>query len=274
KQDKQKRPATGKQKYNQKFCEKWLKIFEPWLRRDPSDPDKPFCRACQCSMDCNRCHLVRHEHTTKHKRNLEFLVSQGEGATRREVRVRQERSKYYRQRKTPKQLQQPNAKLELSDPLSEDAPSRLDAAPVELEERVPVLKQELQLETAPVAPASSNTPKRSASAASNQEGHKLLLQIHQDKTELMESFRELMGSQAPQALLQPPARDRNHVDLFFESVSSSVKALSPRLIAEAKMRVSQVICELELRGLKEPNTPSEDAAPPPPPSSLFLLRPA
>lgn len=50
-------------------------------------------------MDCNRCHLVRHERTTKHKRNLESLVTKGEGAVRKELSVRQERSKYYHQRK-------------------------------------------------------------------------------------------------------------------------------------------------------------------------------
>jgi len=80
---------TLKPKYNQKFCEKWLKIFEPWLRRAAEDPSKPFCRACQCTMDCNRCHLVRHERTTKHKRNLEALLTNGEGAALQEFRIRQ-----------------------------------------------------------------------------------------------------------------------------------------------------------------------------------------
>lgn len=91
--------ASGKQKYSQKFCEKWLSLFDPWLRRSADDPNKPFCRACQCRLDCNRCHLVRHERTTKHKRNLESLITKGEGAVRKELSVRQERSKYYHQRK-------------------------------------------------------------------------------------------------------------------------------------------------------------------------------
>lgn len=43
--------------------------------------------------------MVRHERTTKHKRNLESLVTKGEGAVRKELSVRQERSKYYHQRK-------------------------------------------------------------------------------------------------------------------------------------------------------------------------------
>ena len=86
---------------------------------------------------------------------------------------------------------------------------------------------------------------------------KRLMQIQKDKSELMDSFKELMGGSTQQ--LSPP-REKNHVDLFFESVSSSVKALSPKLIAETKMRVSQLICELELRALTESeqanNTPS------------------
>lgn len=84
-----------------------------------------------------------------------------------------------------------------------------------------------------------------------QEGMKLLLQIQKDKNELMDSFKELMGSNMNRTAPPSAPKEKNHVDLFFESVSSSVKALSPKMIAEAKMRVSQLICELELRALTE-----------------------
>lgn len=87
------------------------------------------------------------------------------------------------------------------------------------------------------------------SSTDRKEGMKLLLQIQKDKSELMDSFKELMGGH--NMTLPSPPKEKNHVDLFFESVSSSVKALSPKLIAEAKMRVSQLICELELRALTE-----------------------
>lgn len=83
------------------------------------------------------------------------------------------------------------------------------------------------------------------------------MQIQQDKNDLMESFRDLIGIQMPHP--PPPPKEKNHVDLFFESVSSSVKALSPKLVAEAKMRVSQLICELELRALKD-NSPNGDVS--------------
>ncbi|KAH8383234.1 hypothetical protein KR009_007540, partial [Drosophila setifemur] len=275
--DKEKRSSMGKLKYNQKFCEKWLKIFEPWLQRDANDPNKPFCRACQCSMDCNRCHLVRHEHTTKHKRNLEALLTQGEVAACRELRVRQERSKYYRQWRQTKKT---NIRDSLGNETAEESSSMVvlaennscstEEATVPKQEHLP----EMEATSKIVEPPPSSSPRRDGSTASNQEGLKLLLQIHQDKNELMESFRELMGSQTP-TQNPPPAKEKekNHVDLFFESVSSSVKALSPKLIAEAKMRVSQLICELELRGLKE-NSPSEDAVTNPLANNLFVLRQA
>ncbi|XP_043950352.2 protein suppressor of variegation 3-7 isoform X2 [Drosophila biarmipes] len=265
----EKEHRSPKPKYNQKFCEKWLKIFEPWLRRAAEDPSKPFCRACQCAMDSNRCHLVRHERTTKHKRNLQALLTKGEGAVVQEFKIRQKRSKYYHQRKSAMQREkeveeEPRVESPGLKPTPEDAVPMVILAepnsPSSAIEQVTVPKQELLSETeAPTkgAELSSSLPRRSesSSVASNQEGLKLLMQIHQDKNELMDSFRELMGSQ--RALNQtPPPKEKNHIDLFFESVSSSVKALSPKLVAEAKMRVSQLICELELRGLSE-NSPKE-----------------
>ncbi|EDV54162.1 protein suppressor of variegation 3-7 [Drosophila erecta] len=277
KRDKEQR--TLKPKYNQKFCEKWLKIFDPWLRRAAEDPNKPFCRACQCTMDCNRCHLVRHERTTKHKRNLEALLTKGEGAALQEFRIRQQRSKYYHQRK-----------LVVMEPMAEnhelETPSPPEPIPMvavldqlcssaAIEKTVP--KQELLSETEAttkvIEPSSSHANRSDcSSSASKQEGIKLLMQIHQDKNELMESFRELMGSQRT-LNHTPPPKEKNHVDLFFESVSSSVKALSPKLVAEAKMRVSQLICELELRGLSE--TSQTDALNPNPHANEpLVLRPS
>ncbi|XP_017131676.1 protein suppressor of variegation 3-7 [Drosophila elegans] len=276
KEQRSKSPRTFKPKYNQKFCEKWLKIFDPWLRRAAEDPNKPFCRACHCTMDCNRCHLVRHERTTKHKRNLEALLTKGEGAALQEFRIRQERSKYYHQRKLAMRQDEDEQAAEQQD-LNTPTGTTADPVPmVELPdpnfctptmEKVAMPKQELLSETEVNTKASESTanPPR-CSGSSNQEGLKLLMQIHQDKNELMDSFRELMGSQT-QNHTQPP-KEKNHVDLFFESVSSSVKALSPKLVAEAKMRVSQLICELELRSLNEDSSKEAGA------NGLHILRPS
>ncbi|EDW24542.1 GL24205 [Drosophila persimilis] len=301
--------GAGKPKYNQRFCEKWLNLFEPWLKRSDDDPNKPFCRACHCRLDCNRCHLVRHERTTKHKRNLEALITKGEGAIRNELTVRQERSKYFQKRPMQVLKQASPAKSDVNEPDHLEAVSpepiattvhvittEIDALPTGIDHAshsitCPVPKQEILLESEAnnkpnveshsgilqeanaLGNDSAMTTKRTTgSSASNQEGLKLLMQIHQDKNELMESFRELMGSS--QSTHPPPPKEKNHVDLFFESVSSSVKALSPKLMAEAKMRVSQLICELELRGLNDNSTNGDVIEMPleTPPASLYLLR--
>ncbi|XP_022210846.2 protein suppressor of variegation 3-7 [Drosophila obscura] len=301
----------GKPKYNQRFCEKWLNIFEPWLRRSDDDPNKPFCRACHCRLDCNRCHLVRHERTTKHKRNLEALITKGEGAIRNELTVRQERSKYFQKRPKPASPEKSNVNepeyLEAvaPEPIAtttvhvittevDDFPTgtrNIDETNYSISSST-VPKQEILSETetnnkpnveshsgilqetdALGTDSPTTTKRNTGSSSSNQEGLRLLMQIHQDKNELMESFRELMGSN--QSTHPPPPKEKNHVDLFFESVSSSVKALSPKLIAEAKMRVSQIICELELRGLKDNSTNEDVIEMPmatPPAASLYLLR--
>lgn len=264
--------GSGKQKYSQKFCEKWLSLFDPWLRRSADDPNKPFCRACQCRLDCNRCHLVRHERTTKHKRNLESLITKGEGAVRKELSVRQERSKYYHQRKRAlKALKQEIEPIVQESNHLEDLATTVVNTDSVIEESSSHTFQVIEataqgtnqsplLTTTQAAnniriPTIKTSPRVTNSACNRKEGLKLLMQIQQDKNELMESFRELTGVQLPHA----PPREKNHVDLFFESVSSSVKALSPKLVSEAKMRVSQLICELELRALKD-NSANGDSA--------------
>ncbi|XP_018799131.1 PREDICTED: protein suppressor of variegation 3-7-like [Bactrocera latifrons] len=263
-----KQEHQSKPKYTQKFCQKWLNIFNPWLTRCEDDPNKPFCRACQCRLDCNRCHLQRHERTTKHVRNLEILVSKGEGAARQNLSIRQERSKYYQQRKKF------NSSLASSQDASELGADTTDEFIEEAEPEAETAFQFVQAESAPgdqyteetvlkqeITSADGHTDPLPANAALKQEKlrgspkkagvkkerMKLLMQIQKDKNDLMDSFRELMGTPGQQS----PKKEKNHVDLFFESVSSSVKALSPKLIAETKMRVSQLICELELRALTE-----------------------
>lgn len=215
-------------------------------------------------------------------------MTKGEGAVRKELSVRQERSKYYHQRKRALEevKQEPLSTVQENyidmEPTAEITPNGVieeryyifslyqtvfevifngsthnfevieEVAP-EPVQVTPIVNAQAALMTAnsakPEPPIIKSVPNRNANSSSNKEGLKLLMQIQQDKNELMESFRELIGVQLP----HPPLREKNHVDLFFESVSSSVKALSPKLIAEAKMRVSQLICELELRGLRDDN---------------------
>lgn len=46
-------------------------------------------------------------------------------------------------------------------------------------------------------------------------------------------------------------KQKDHFDLFFESICASVKAMPPKLATEGKMRVMQLIGELELRAITE-----------------------
>lgn len=51
------------------------------------------------------------------------------------------------------------------------------------------------------------------------------------------------------SLQSPPKKDT--FDLFFDSISATVKNLPPKLAAEVKSKVSQVIAEFELRAICE-----------------------
>ncbi|XP_017141372.1 protein suppressor of variegation 3-7 [Drosophila miranda] len=57
----------------------------------------------------------------------------------------------------------------------------------------------------------------------------------------------------PTSISEPPApvQQRNSYDLFFESACISVKGLPPKLAAEAKSRISQIITEFEIRAISE-----------------------
>ncbi|EDW67892.1 uncharacterized protein Dvir_GJ24412 [Drosophila virilis] len=59
---------------------------------------------------------------------------------------------------------------------------------------------------------------------------------------------------APQAV---PMQQRDSYDLFFESACISIKSLPPKLAAEAKSRISQIITEFELRAISEQEAQQE-----------------
>lgn len=48
-----------------------------------------------------------------------------------------------------------------------------------------------------------------------------------------------------------PPEKKDSFDMFFYAISSSVKSLPPKLAAEVKSRISQVIAEFELRSICE-----------------------
>ncbi|XP_016960965.1 uncharacterized protein LOC108031769 [Drosophila biarmipes] len=89
-----------------------------------------------------------------------------------------------------------------------------------------------------------------------QNRQELLQSIGRDREVLGAYFQKLSSqretSTSPDAAPpNPPAPQRNSYDLFFESACISVKGLPPKLAAEAKSRISQIITEFEIRAISE-----------------------
>ncbi|XP_052859251.1 protein suppressor of variegation 3-7 [Drosophila gunungcola] len=89
-----------------------------------------------------------------------------------------------------------------------------------------------------------------------QNRQELLQNIGRDREILGAYFQRLASQSAPKTPAPapapaPPAPQRNSYDLFFESACVSVKGLPPKLAAEAKSRISQIITEFEIRAISE-----------------------
>lgn len=270
-----------KRYYQQRFVEAWLERFKPWLARDAIDPSKPFCRACNCRLNCNKCHLERHEKTTKHNSNLDaYMNANGMVTFKQNVSQRRERRKTTI-KTSPETQAEDDSKFESvfmdidfdsgkREKEEEKTPqeSMHDFHFIQSEndngevanESLPNL-YETNVHSTAQKETPSSTRKSDGGGSGTKDRKKLLLQIQKDKNELMSSFNELFSN------VTMEKKERNHVDLFFDSVSSSVKALTPKLIAEAKMRVSQLVCELELRAITENESMNSSAGP----SSTVLL---
>uniref|UniRef100_A0A6P4FEQ0 Uncharacterized protein LOC108048057 n=1 Tax=Drosophila rhopaloa TaxID=1041015 RepID=A0A6P4FEQ0_DRORH len=87
-----------------------------------------------------------------------------------------------------------------------------------------------------------------------QNREELLQSIGRDREVLGAYFQKLSSQQSPAPsppAPNPPIPQRNSYDLFFESACVSVKGLPPKLAAEAKSRISQIITEFEIRAISE-----------------------
>lgn len=61
----------------------------------------------------------------------------------------------------------------------------------------------------------------------------------------------------PQATAQAPTPTRNNFELFFDSVCESVKTLPSDLAAEGKIKIMQLVADLETRALQRSNSMSD-----------------
>ncbi|KAH8388285.1 hypothetical protein KR093_002807 [Drosophila rubida] len=90
----------------------------------------------------------------------------------------------------------------------------------------------------------------------------LLHRIKRDRTLLNDYFQDL-ATRNPQSAHRKEEitkiaaskvaaiQKRDSYDLFFESACISIKTLPPKLAAEAKSRISQIITEFEIRAISE-----------------------
>lgn len=93
----------------------------------------------------------------------------------------------------------------------------------------------------------------------------LLQSIVRDRTLLNDYFQSLatkesLQKESPTTTMTPkavPMQQRDSYDLFFESACISIKSLPPKLAAEAKSRISQIITEFELRAISEQEAQQE-----------------
>ncbi|ALC47582.1 CG43342 [Drosophila busckii] len=90
----------------------------------------------------------------------------------------------------------------------------------------------------------------------------LLASVIRDRTSLRNYFDKLERTKSQQQVSQKTNSavmqvQRDSYDLFFESACISIKGLPPKLAAEAKSRISQIITEFELRAISEQEEQSE-----------------
>lgn len=88
----------------------------------------------------------------------------------------------------------------------------------------------------------------------------LLQSIVRDRALLNDYFQDLGTKECQTTEQEDPLalnhktmhmQQRDSYDLFFESACISIKSLPPKLAAEAKSRISQIITEFELRAISQ-----------------------
>ncbi|EDW16165.1 uncharacterized protein Dmoj_GI22379 [Drosophila mojavensis] len=102
----------------------------------------------------------------------------------------------------------------------------------------------------------------------NLDREQLLQSIVRDRALLNDYFQDLRTKECQTTDQEEPPtttvsqktmhmQQRDSYDLFFESACISIKSLPPKLAAEAKSRISQIITEFELRAISQQEAQQE-----------------
>ncbi|XP_073819125.1 ravus isoform X2 [Musca autumnalis] len=232
------------QQRRQKFCLKW-KDF-PWLRPSERDSSVGFCTVCRRDLVCKRTHLERHQKTFKHTRLQGF----------ESVNYFNEPEADLIEAHTSGYLDNDNTdNVEYEDEIMfDDEHFEYTTIKVEPAKFTPYKEVEpIKLKKAPIKLPKSEKSTFQFSTPDRIEQN-ISTKTHSIKKE-QERLREMSDF-----FYMPRQQPKDSFDLFFESAAASVKSLPPKLAAELKSRVSQLLSEFELRAICEKEAQEKAAA--------------
>ncbi|KAI9584748.1 hypothetical protein GQX74_006643 [Glossina fuscipes] len=183
---------------------------------------------------CKKSHLERHEKSLKHTQLQEL-----ENAVTENVQVTKHPESQYLEDYCYENAKDCNENIKLN---------RIGAVPAK------VVKL-LQAEKPEISPGRSNLARNKLAAVrrsllSKTNRLKLLNRIDKERQDLGKYLRTQRTSDISH-MLSTIVPQKDSFDLFFESMSCTVRALPPKLAAEVKSRVSQLVAEFELRAILE-----------------------
>ncbi|XP_017478419.1 PREDICTED: protein suppressor of variegation 3-7-like [Rhagoletis zephyria] len=235
----------------QKFCARWERDF-PWLKADKVDESVGICTVCNKHLVCKKSHLERHQKSYKHQRlqNYESFDAECEPSQTNEPEFMECGKREFGQ-----------AEQEFGQAIELDPDYNVDRDPDRKFKRnsASKLKPQEQQSTTNCSILAEGITNKSFKL----DRFKLLKRVDRDRNALNEYY--LIRKRQHSPLIQPC---RDTFDLFFDSVCATVKSLPPKLGAEVKGRISQLIAEFELRAICEreaqeatslPSTTSENS---------------
>ncbi|XP_067617436.1 protein suppressor of variegation 3-7-like [Eurosta solidaginis] len=222
----------------QKFCARWAIDF-PWLKADKIDESLGICTVCNKHLVCKKSHLERHQNSHKHQR-LQGESFDTEADTS--------------QTNAPEFLECGKREIFVND---EEFGQAIDLDPDYNCDNDRVCEKRVKRNSANKLKATTNkqTPINDSSSGTGlSQGRsfkldrfKLLKRIDRDRDALNEYYLVRKKQSIPVVQQQ----NKDTFDLFFDSVCASVKELPPKLGAELKGRISQLVAEFELRAICE-----------------------
>ncbi|XP_075168238.1 uncharacterized protein LOC142240412 [Haematobia irritans] len=222
-----------------KFFMKWAAEF-PWLRPSPTVDSVGYCNICKRDLVCKKTHLERHQKTFKHMRLQGFenvyTVNEPEADL-----IEAHTSGYLDN--------------EYEDEMLLDDESfgytTIKVEPVKISPTHDVIE----------AKAKKLPTKRLKLEKSPKSPYPTAVQKFERDGGYTTSITPRSGDRSMNDYYYSPRQPlKDSFDLFFESAAASVKSLPPKLAAELKSRVSQLLSEFELRAICEKEAQEKAAA--------------